>query len=64
MSLLYRMGHICVTMLWEICSKGGTAIAIDRLANFSDEETEGRSNVSMEEERVARRGWIVNSWWR
>jgi len=30
----------------------GTAIAMERLANFSDEVRKGWSNVSMEEERV------------
>ena len=29
-----------------------------RLANFSDDVTEGRSNVRMEEERG---GWMMNS---
>ena len=32
--------------------RGGTATAMERLENFSDEVTEGRSNVRVDEERV------------
>jgi len=34
---------------------------MERLENLSDEVTEGRSNVRVEEKRVERGGWIVNS---
>jgi len=37
------------------------ATAMERLANFSDEVTEGRSSVMAEEDRVEREGWIMNS---
>ena len=40
---------------------GGTAMAIERSANLSDEGTETRSSVKTEEERVERAGLIVNS---
>jgi len=36
-------------------------MAMERSANFSDEVTEGRSSVGVEEERDERGGWIVNS---
>jgi len=36
-------------------------MAIERLANLSDEVTEGRSRVRAEEERVEQEGWIENS---
>ena len=39
---------------------GGTAMAIERSANLSDDVTEGRRTVRAEEERVEREGWIVN----
>ena len=59
------MGQIFVAILAGVCSKeGGTmaiAMAMERLENLSDEVTEGRSNVRVEEERVERGGWIVNS---
>ena len=41
--------------------RGGTAMAMERFENLSDEVTEGRSNVREEEERVGRSGWIVNN---
>jgi len=47
--------------LFQIRGDTGTAMAIERLANFRDEVTSGRSNVRVEEERVKRGGWIVNS---
>jgi len=37
---------------------------MERLSNFRDDVTEGRSSVSLEEELVERGGWIVNSWLR
>jgi len=46
----------------SVCGSGvqieGTAMAIGRSANLSDEVTEGRSSVRAEEERVEREGWI------
>ena len=36
-------------------------MAMERLANFSDEVTEGRSSVKVAEELVERGGWIMNS---
>jgi len=36
-------------------------MAMERLANFSDDVKEGRSSVRIEEERVGQDGWIVNS---
>jgi len=30
------------------------------IANFTDELTEGRSNVRVDEERVERGGWFMN----
>ena len=34
---------------------------MERFENLSDEVTDGRSSVMAEEERVERKGWIVNS---
>ena len=39
----------------------GTAMAIERSVNLSDEVTEGQRSVRAEEERVEREDWIVNS---
>ena len=36
-------------------------MAMERFANLSDEVTEGRSSVRVEDERVERRGWTVNN---
>ena len=36
-------------------------MAMEQLENLIDDVTEGRSNVRVEEERVERIGWIVNS---
>ena len=44
----------------SLFQRGGTAMAMERSANFSDEVIEGRSSVRAEEERVKREGWIVN----
>ena len=53
------MGQIVVAMLAEVCFKrGGTAMTMERSANYSDEVTEGRNSVRAEEERVEREGWI------
>jgi len=45
----------------SLFQKGGTATAIERSANLSDEVTEGRSSVRAKEEHVEREGWIMNS---
>jgi len=56
------MGQIAVAMLAGVCSiEAGQLWLMERSANFSDEVTEGRSSVKVEEERVEREGWIVNS---
>jgi hypothetical protein len=36
-------------------------MAMDRLANFSDELTEGRRYARADNERVQRSGWTVNN---
>jgi len=36
-------------------------MTMERLENLSDKVTEGRSSVRVEEERVERGCWIVNS---
>src|SRR6218665_3541704 len=43
---------------WSLFQRGGTAMAMERSANFSDEVTDGRSSVMAEEERVERDVWI------
>ena len=35
--------------------------AMERLENLSDEVTEGRSSVRVDEDRVERDGWMVNN---
>jgi len=56
------MGEIfCRITSGSLLQRGGTGLAMEQLANFSDEVTEGRSSVRAEEERVEREGWIVNS---
>ena len=45
----------------SLFQRGGTAMAMERFANLSDEVTEGRSSVRVEDERVGRRGWTVNN---
>ena len=47
---------ICRNAGGSLFQKGGTATAMERLENFSDEVTEGRSSVRMDEERVERSG--------
>jgi len=34
---------------------------MERLENLSDEATEGRSSIRVDEDRVERGGWIVNN---
>ena len=64
-----RFGRVCgmgqifasnLAILTAVCSKEGAVMAMERLTNFSDEVTEGRSSVTLEEERVERDIWIVN----
>ena len=52
---------ICRSTGGSLFQRGGTAMAMERFANLSDEVTEGRSSVRVEEERVERRGWTVNN---
>jgi len=52
------MGQIFVEILFL---RGGTAMAMERSANFSDVVTEGQRSVRAEDERVERDGWNVNS---
>ena len=56
-----RMGQIFVAILAGVCSKEEAAMAMERLEDLCDEVTEWRSNVRVEEKRVERGGWIVNS---
>ena len=44
--------HVFVVVLVAVCSKGGTAMAVTRFANFIDEVTERRISVRVEEEQV------------
>ena len=47
------MIQIFVAMLGgSLFQRGGTATEMERLENFSDEGTEGRSSVRVDEERV------------
>ena len=46
------MGQILVAMLAGVCSKEGVSYGYGAIGNFSDEVTEGQSNVSIEEERL------------
>jgi len=57
LEVVRRMGQIFVAILAGVCSTEGAAMAMERFENLSDEVTEGRSNVRVEE----RGGWIVNS---
>ena len=52
---------ICRSTGGSLFQRGGTAMAMERFANLSDEVTEGRSCLSVEDERVERRGWTVNN---
>ena len=45
----------------SLFQRGGTAMAIERFANFSDDVTGGRRSVRAEEERVERSGWTENN---
>ena len=41
--------------------RGGTAKAMERLENLSDEVTEGRSSARVDEDGVERGGWMMNN---
>jgi len=56
------MAKIFFDILRSLFQRGGTAI--ERYGAFSNEVTEGRSSVRVEEERNERGGWIVNNWCR
>ena len=51
---------ICRPTGGSLFQRGGTAMAMERFANLSDEVTGERSSVRLEDERVGRSGWIVN----
>ena len=52
---------ICRNAGGSLFQRGGTATPMERLENLSDEVTEGRSSVRVDEDRVERGGWIVNN---
>ena len=45
----------------EFVQEKWAATAMERLKNLSDEVTEGRSSVRVDEDRVERGGWMVNN---
>ena len=45
----------------SLFQRGGTAMAMELFANFSDDVTGGRRSVRAEEERVKRSGWTENN---
>ena len=51
----------CRSTCGSLFQRGGTAMAMERFANFNDEVTGGCRSVTLEEERVERSGWTVNS---
>ena len=57
------MGQViyCRNTVGSLFQRGGIAMAMERLAHFRDDGTEGRSSVRVEEECVERGGWIANS---
>ena len=61
--LVRRMGQtdICRNTSGSLFQRGEAAMAMERLGNLSDEVTQGRNSVRVEEERVERGCWIVNS---
>ena len=52
---------ICLNAGGSLFQRSGTAMAMERLASFSGEVTEGLRSVRAEEERIEREGWIMNS---
>ena len=57
----YDGSEVCRSAGGSLFQRGGTAMAMERFANFSDEVMGGRSSVMEDEERVERSGWMVNS---
>ena len=57
----YDGSEVCRSAGGSLFQRGGTAMAMERFANFSDEVMEGRSRVMEDEERVERGGWMVNN---
>ena len=52
---------ICRSTSGRLFQRGGTAMAMERFANFSDEVTDRRRRFRLEEERVERSGWTVHN---
>ena len=52
---------ICRRTSGRLFQRDGTAMAMERFANVSDEVTGGRRSVRLEEERVERSGRTVNN---
>ena len=52
---------ICRNAGGILFQRGGTATVMERLENLSDEVTEGRSSVRVDEDWVERGGWMVNN---
>ena len=57
----YDGSEVCRSAGGSLFQRGGTAMAMERFANFSDEVMGGRSSVIDNEERVERGGWMVNN---
>lgn len=57
----YDGSEVCRSAGGSLFQRGGTAMAMERFANFSDEVMGGRSSVMEDEERVERGGWMVNN---
>ena len=57
----YDGSDICLSTGGSLFHRGGTAMAMERFANFSDDVTGGRRSVRAEEERVERSGWTMNN---
>jgi len=53
------MGQIFFAM--SLFQRGGIATAMELLENLSDEVTEGRRSVRVDEDRVEGGGWMVNN---
>ena len=57
----YDGSDTCRSTGGSLFQRGGTATAMERFANLNDEVTGGRRSFRLEEERVERSGWTVNS---
>jgi len=55
------MAQIFDLILAGVYSKEADSYSYGAIDNFLEELTEGQSNVRVEEERVERGGWIMNS---